>query len=428
MASLIGIFKNTAAMLFGTILRMSASFILVIFIARHLGSEGMGKFSIVLTLFWIFQTIASMGIQPLLIREVAKDRSRTLPFLSTASFLSLIAALLMAALMIGFAWLLRYPEDVFLATVWIAVALLFSTLTIVFQSIFIAFERSELVLWGMTTENLVKLAAGIPALFIGGGIVILAGVFALSYFFALCISAILSRKYIGAIPRKIDWHVARWLIRETPTFAGISIFNTLFWNANVIILSKMVSLEMVGLFSAAFRMVNMVKLVLQSYKLAIQPVAAKTFEESLEAFQSFCNQSLRLVFMITIPVCVGGTILARPLMESVFGVEFGDAAVLFQITLWMLLFYGIVLVLATFLIASRNQRIDLRVNVNSTVLSLILHIGLIRIWSGLGAAIALLLSIAVFFLQQDYSVRRILFPVPYFHLAWKILLAAILMG
>jgi len=115
-------------------------------------------------------------------------------------------------------------------------------------------------------------------------------------------------------------------------------------------------------------------------------------------------------------------------MESVFGVEFGDAAVLFQITLWMLLFYGIVLVLATFLIASRNQRIDLRVNVNSTVLSLILHFVLIRVWSGLGAAIALLLSIAVFFLQQDYSVRRILFPVPYFHLAWKILLAAILMG
>ncbi|MCJ7645959.1 oligosaccharide flippase family protein, partial [bacterium] len=78
--------KNAGVLLLAHVVEPACSFILVLFIARSLGVSGLGKFSIALSLFFIFQTISSLGFTHLITREVARDRSNAGKYLINGSF------------------------------------------------------------------------------------------------------------------------------------------------------------------------------------------------------------------------------------------------------------------------------------------------------------------------------------------------------
>ncbi|MBN2104214.1 flippase [bacterium] len=422
------VIKNTGAMLLGTIVRMSASFVLVIFVGRKLGPTGMGEFSLILTLFWVFQTMASMGIQPLLIREIAKDREKTGLILINASILSLAVSLLMSGAMIGFGHMMGYSSTINNASIWMGIALILATISLVFQSVFIAWEKAELVLISMTWENIVRLAAGIFVIFRGGEVVAIAGVFALASLVNLLVNIRLAFHQITCHYMKFDMKICVWLARLVPAFAGISVFNTLFWNMDMLLLSRLVTMESVGFYSAPMRLVNVAKLVLQSYKVAIQPVAARLFVESKQEFRAFCEKSLFYVFMFAIPVCIGGFILSDKILLFIFGAAFAQSGLIFRIVVWILIPYGVVLVFASFLIASHHQNIDLKINVISMIAAYILGYVFISNLGAIGAALAVLCSLTLFMIQQLIYIFRNMFKIDIWRLTYKMILAAVYMG
>jgi O-antigen/teichoic acid export membrane protein len=422
------IWKNTASILFGNGIRMASSFLLVVIVARRLGSEVMGKYSFILSLFWIFQTIASMGIQPLIIREVTNQKAKTGAFLVNASFLGILAALLMGVFMILFTAVAGYPPDVFQATFWTALALVFSTAGLIFQSVFIAHEKMELVLAGMSWENASRLLFGCAAVFTKNPVVFLAVSMALSSLAALAVNFLQMRKHITVPVLRIDPALCRWMLGLMPTFAGISIFNTVFWNTDVLLLSKMTSMEELGHFGAATRLVGMFKLILQSYKVAIQPVAAQAFTKSKAEFQGFFEKSLKYILLLTIPAAVAMSLLAVPITRLFFGAEFLASVPILRIYTWLLIPYGAAVVFATFLIASHRQKVDLRINAVSTVACVLMVVPMILKWRSLGAGAGVVLAVFFFMAQQWVFTDRQLFRIRIWGWIKPIVLASAGMG
>ncbi|MBN1895393.1 flippase [bacterium] len=422
------IWKNTASILFGNGIRMASSFLLVIIVARRLGSEVMGKYSFILSLFWIFQTIASMGIQPLIIREVTNHKDKTGAFLVNATFLGILAALLMGVFMILFTAVAGYPPDVLQATFWTAAALIFSTAGLIYQSVFIAHEKMELVLAGMSWENASRLLFGCAAVFTKNPVVFLAVSMALSSLTALAVNDRQMRRHI-TIPRlRIDPALCRWMLGLVPTFAGISIFNTVFWNTDVLLLSKLTSMEELGLFGVATRLVGMFKIILQSYKVAIQPVAAQAFRKSTGEFQEFFEKSLKYILLLTIPTAVAMSLLAVPVTVLFFGKTFLESVPILRIYVWLLVPYGATLVFATFLIAGHRQKIDLRINGISMFACILMVVPMILKWRILGASAAMVLAVFLFMVQQWVYTDRNLFRIRIWTWIKPIVLASTGMG
>ncbi len=415
-------------MLSATLLRMASSFVLVIFVARHLGTEGMGKFSFLISLFWLFQNIASMGLQPFIVREVSQQKSKSSIYLINNIYLGLLAALLMAMIMAGFVKLSNYEHALFIATLFMGGALLLNTVNLVFHALFVAHEKTEFVLYGTTFENITKLALGVFFILQGHGIITLACIMAASPFVSLFVNIVLYQKYIGQMTLRYDRSLSKEILSHVPTFTGISVFNSLFWHTDIILLSRLSSMEIVGFYSAAWRIVGMIKLVLQSYKVAIQPVAAKTFKISIDEFQDFCRKSLQYIFMLTIPVCVGGVILAPKIITLFFSSEFVGSSIILQIGIWLLIPYGMALVFASFLIASNHQKVDLRVNIVSSLSLILFCVLLIPKYGAVGAAIAVVSGQTLFFLQQFIFISKNLFHVPLWKITQRILLASVVMG
>ena len=65
-------FTNTSWLLGERILRMAISLFVGIYVARYLGPERYGLLSYALSFVWLFSSLASFGLDDILVRELVK--------------------------------------------------------------------------------------------------------------------------------------------------------------------------------------------------------------------------------------------------------------------------------------------------------------------------------------------------------------------
>ncbi len=420
--------KNTGAVLLAQVAEPACSFILVLFVARSLGVSGLGKFSIAISLFFIFQTISSLGFSHLITREVARDRSKAGKYLINGSFVGLFFSVLTAGAMCLVGYLLNYPADTALAIYILSLALIPVVFSLVCHSICRAFERLEYVSIPLIAGNLFKVVVGLLILSKGYGLVELMVAILGSHLLNLSISFYFVLKCTGRPLFKIDSDFCKWLVKTTPTFALIFIFATIYWNVDILMLSKIKGATEVGFYSAAYKLMNVWKIVPLAYLMALQPVISRLFQSSLEKFRIACTNSIRYLFMVMLPVAVGTTLLSKNFILLFFKERFLVSADVLSILIWTLVPYTINITLAHSLIASNKQKINLRSLLISMTCNVTLNSILIPRFSFLGAAMATLISICIFLGLQYGFVSRNLFTLNFFQIAGKPVISAALMG
>jgi len=420
--------KNTGAAFLTQVAAPSCSFILVLFIARFLGVSGLGNFSIVLSLFFIFQTVSSLGFTHLITREVARDRSKAGKYLVNGSFIGFLFSALMAGVMCLTGYLLNYSKDTTLAIYILSFCLIPGALSLICESICRAFEKLEYVSIAFIIGDLFKVTIGLFILFRGYGLVELVTVILGSHLLTFFLSLYFVLRLTGAPVYKIDFSFCNWIIKAIPVFAFIFIFSTLYWNVDVIMLSKMKGPIEVGFYSAAYKLMNACKMIPMAYLTAFQPVIFRLFKTSSEKFKMACTKSIKFLFFTTLPIVVGTTILAHRFIQLFFRNAFLASANALSILIWTLVPFSIVLVFAYALIASNNQKIDLRVNIVGMLCNVGLNLLLIPKLGFLGASIATLASICVFLTLQYTFISKNLFKVDFIEATGKPLISAILMG
>ena len=409
MKLLSNIAKNTSALLLATLTRMMASFVLMLIIARHLGAEGMGTFGIVIALFWFFAKIAPAGLEPLIVREVSKNKTKANAYLVNGSLIALVSSVIMVFVMAGFVNIIGYSREIVLSVYIISLALILTTINGILRSIFIAFDRSDYVLYGSLTENSVKLVFGLLILILGYGIPTLILIVSISTVVYFVLSLWLIQKKLIRLKPQFDGALCKSILKILPTFTGMQVFTAFSGDLTVIILSVMMSVEEVGLYSAAIRLVNMFLMVIQSYRLAIQPTAVRTFEASLDSLRRFCIKSLKYVLLLTIPVSIGMMILAPRVIVLFFSEKFLSSSPLVRILIWTLPINGLSFVFTSILIASNHQKTNLRAVAVSTALRIALAFLLIPYFSYFGAAVAVLLGDLSNFVQKYIFILKRLF-------------------
>ena len=120
-------FSNTSWLLGERILRMGVSFFVGIYVVRYLGPEKYGLLSYALSFVLLFGTIASFGLNEILVRELLQDKTQVKELLSTAFFLKIVGFLVMGCIII---FTLQFTNDDYYTHLMITII----TLSIFFQS------------------------------------------------------------------------------------------------------------------------------------------------------------------------------------------------------------------------------------------------------------------------------------------------------
>lgn len=157
--------KNTAALTIASIATTVIGFVFIMYVTRYLGAEGFGILSFALAFTAIFGVFTDIGLSPLTIREVARDKSLAKKYLGNIAVLKIILVIATVGLIALSINLLGYPEQTINVVYLIALSVVFNAFSTMFYSIFQAYERMEFVTIGRILNSVLLLAG---ALFIIG--------------------------------------------------------------------------------------------------------------------------------------------------------------------------------------------------------------------------------------------------------------------
>lgn len=397
--------KNTGVMFLTRVLEPLFSFVLILGIARYLSSEGLGEYSLVLSLFSIFMVASSLGLGQVITREVARDREIAAAYLSSALIIGLCSSVLMAGLMGTVATVLGYEGNVLVALYIMSFVLVAATLSSYGHALFVAFERLEYRAFVLLVEYTMRIGLSLLVLGTGHGLLGLIGAMVVTRWVALILCIALIHLRITPIRWRVRSDLCRQLLGYAPTFALIHVLSVLYWRTDVIMLSKMRTVAEVGLYTSAYRLMEIWKALPLSLKASLFPLLSRLHGSNPE----ISERAIKVLFLLLFPVAVGTAILSDRIIHLLYGPGFQGAGYALSVLIWTLVPYGGAMMWANVVVASNHQRADLAINVISFAANIGMNALLIPRFGYLGASTATLLSMGLFASCQYAFVSRRLF-------------------
>ena len=213
-------------------------------------------------------------------------------------------------------------------------------------------------------------------------------------------------RYLNRSTLHVDRRLLVYMVRNAPVFALIMGVSTFRNNIDMVLLNKWIGSEETGYYSAAIKLVNLLKIGIGCYIQALAPVIYREFTDSRDRWERICFQSIRYLLIIVIPVAVGTAILSENIISLIFGKSFLPSSPALSILIWVTVFYSLNQVFANILIGSNHQVNNLYSNLGGLITGLALYALLIPHLSYLGCAIATTLAVMTTALLQYLFVLR----------------------
>jgi O-antigen/teichoic acid export membrane protein len=422
------IIKNTVALALPNVLNPFVSFVLILVIARYLGVEGLGQYSLIQSYLSLFGTLASLGLTTLIVREVSRRPDEIHVFLFNAALFGMVSSLVSVGAMDAMVAFMGYPHIVVSASFVASISLMTSTTISYLEGVLRSLERSEYIASAYMVETFLKVAICVLLLLQGYGIIALFVVFVGTRFVALLL---MFRSYVKAAGKPVlilKREIWLQLSREAVTFASIAVFSSIHLGIDQIILSKLKSLESVGIYSAADRLMEICKALPLAFAAAVLPVLTREHALGADRLPALAGSCLRYAFMAMAPIAVGTAILADEFISLIYGAKFFSAGSVLRLHIFSIVPMSMVFILAEVLIVTDNQRVDLLINIIAACANVALCFLFIPRLSEYGAALAVLVTMTTFFGIQIWYIRHRLFSIPFLSLAWKTCMGTAGMG
>jgi O-antigen/teichoic acid export membrane protein len=400
--------RNTALLVALRIVMPALAVGLILMLSRYLGVTGLGRYTLAFSFLYMFNAIAPLGLGAIVTRDGARNRGSLDKLLGTALTIGVISSIGLSFTMAGLAYLLDYDDGTRVAIVILSFALVPCTIGMFQDSAFVALERMDCIAISTLAEYVVKVGVGMALLLMGYGLEAVLVVAIVGRTLACVISAFLLHRLKVQVRWTLEKDTIKHLLKLAPTFLFIGIFATLYWRIDIFMLSKLGTVEDVGYYGAAWRILELAMVLPQSLCLSLYPQISAAALKDLNQLRWIGRGAMRYLLALSIPAAIGVTLLAQPILFLLYGPGFGAAASTLSVLVLTLVPYSIVRYHAYVLIGANHQRVDLVLNLVMSAANIALNFLLIPRYGHFGAAVATFVSICAYgLLQYGYLIRKL---------------------
>ena len=416
--------RNTIVLGVARVIDRGTTFVLTLVIAAKFGAAGVGVYATALAFYGVIVTAGEAGATMFLIRELAKDKSRTSSYVV---HLSAIALALCAVLTLGAEVVIRhlgYATAVQDSVSVILLALFPKTLNSIQEAVFVVYGRTEFEAITTFLSSCVIIGVSVWLLEHGHGVVSVVTVLvAVEY----CVTLVYYVLITGAIARlrwRFNFAVARRIAVDIKPFTGSSLLGALFSRPEIIILSLMSTPQEVGYYSAAVRISEIFLFAPVVFMNNVFPLLTRAFHEGQKRFREVQFKAITLTMAYCLPLAAGTLVLAKPIIDTLFGPHFGPSVIELQVLSVNLLLYTLMGMLWRSVSARDRQDVVFRVQLIVTGVRLASGVALIIPLASLGAAISATLSSGLHVGLLEAAVRREGAPARILRASWRLAVAA----
>ncbi|HEU0051241.1 MAG TPA: flippase [Patescibacteria group bacterium] len=317
---------NTGIQIIGKIISTAIGVVIVGLMTRYLGQVGFGEYSTANAYLQIFALLLDLGLNvtlTALLGEHANDPAferRCISALFTLRFV--LAAVVIVFVAPAIALFFPYSPTLKLAIIALTGSFFFPALTQIATGVQQRHLKMQITAIGEVAGRVILLIGLLFAISEHFGLIPVVLFVSFGSFANFLLNVIFTKAY-GVF--RWNWDPAFWrlaLKRSWPI--GLSIaFNLIYYKADTFILSLVRSQAEVGLYGAAYRVLDILVTVPFMYAGVMLPLLSKHWAASAkESFMRLLAQSVNVMFLLVTPMVAGTLVLGRPIMSVIAGSDF----------------------------------------------------------------------------------------------------------
>jgi O-antigen/teichoic acid export membrane protein len=376
-------------MLGGQILIKIIAFFFSVYVVRRLGDAHFGRYSAALAYVAVFAIFTDLGTSALSVREMARKGENIAWMVPSIVALRVFLSLVVIAVITISALLLYKTPDIVLGIFVASCGLLLYAFQGPLDCTLIASERLDFSSASALLNQVVFVALGASLLLAGAGYIglllaSLGGVLAMGLASAYVVSRVLKVDFERPQPR--HW----WpILRASFPFSIMMVTDIIGRRFDTIFMSLVLVDAAVGWYNVPYNLILMMLLLAQSLALAIYPTLVKQYDSGRGSIQDTVQRALRYLLLISLPIAVGGMLLASRIIILLYRQQFAPAIPVMQLLVWALPAMFLLEITGRTSVTLHLERKLARLSLITLLMGVTLSVILIPRLGIIGAAIAL---------------------------------------
>mgnify|MGYP001010069605 FL=1 len=373
--------------------RFVVSFFVTVFLARYLGPENYGLFSLSIAYILIFAIFSDLGISNILVRDLVIDEKKE-ALLSTAFILRILGGIISIIFLVSF--LNIFPQSSIITK-----SLLILSPILIFKSFnsFSDFFQS-------INKNKYLSIATIVSILVGGTLTYVLIILEKSYFDFVFVyllefvilSLLLLIFYISVKNRlrlKFDKIIAKKILNESWPLIIAGASSIISTRIDQIFIGNMLSESVLGNYSVAAKISEVWLILPMIYGRVVYPTLVEKRRINFKNYKKIIYSTIILFFIFGLFGASLITYLSKDIISILFGDQYNLASLYLSFYIWSTLPYFTLFVLSQIFYIEKITRYVIIVSISSIILNILLNYFLINLYGALGAIIGTLIATIV---------------------------------
>jgi O-antigen/teichoic acid export membrane protein len=397
------------------------------FITRYLGTTGFGNYATILAFLSFFGAVGDLGLYSISTREISRkgaDEKRIMSDIFTLRLITSLGIFLVAPFLI---WLFPYSNEVRIGIVIVAASFLFSSCYQILNGVFQKKLAMDKVAISELFGKIVQVASIILAVKFGLGFNWVVASLLFYMVFSFFLVFFWSRRYIKV---SLSFNIPYWrkFLRESYPIGISAVVIFIYFKVDTILLSILKNSSDVGIYNAAYKVVENIVFFPSMIMGLIFPIMAKNIFSDFSRFKDISNKTFKIFILTVVPLIIGTLFLSKNIIELIGGAGFSQASPVLMILVFALatIFFGNFF--NSILIAGNLQKKLMAILASAAIFSVLTNLILIPKISYFGSAIVSVVTELIVAISSGILVFKKLKYSPHLENWSGILFSGIAMG
>lgn len=378
--------------MFDKLIRLLFGLLVSAWVARYLGPAQYGELAYVLAFLAFFQAVAVLGMDGIIVRDIAKDKTKAGEILGTAFVLRISVGFccwIIAVASMG--WFNGWQDRSVYITALAGTSLIFQavdTIDLWFQSQSQSKRTVIAKLLAYSISNGLK----IILILNNATLVAFAAVSSIEFLLAALALAYAYRKFTCQQPWQLIKTRAVRLLQESWPFilSGLSII--VYMRIDQIMIKEILGDSKLGIYAAVLPLAMLWTFIPMTLSVSLAPMVARAKQQSERAYWACLSNIFRGFALLGWLICIPVAILSSFVVELLFGSEYADGAPVLAIAVFTNLFINMGVAQSMWILNEGKSKLSLYKTIAGAVVCLIANFILIPHFGIMGAAISAVLA------------------------------------
>ncbi|MCX8759117.1 flippase [Vibrio parahaemolyticus] len=383
---------NSGWLIFDKLIRLLLGLLVSAWVARYLGPSKFGELAYVLAYLAFFQTIALLGMDGIVVRDIAKDRSKAGEILGTACVLRLtVGAFCWIVAIVGMAWVNGLQSSSVYITALAGASLIFQpadTVDLWFQSQ----SQSRRTVIAKLIAYLISNGLKVILILNSAPLLAFALVMSLEALFAAVALVFAYRQYSCQQPWQLLSEKAKIMLKESWPFiiSGLSVI--VYMRIDQIMIKEMLGESDLGIYAAVLPLATLWTFIPMTLSVSLAPLVARTKQESQHAYWVCLSAIFRGFALLGWLICIPVFLLSGYVVDILFGPDYASGSEVLSIAVFVNLFINMGIAQSLWILNEGKSKLSLYKTTLGASVCLICNFFLIPEFGIVGAAISALIA------------------------------------